>query len=125
MSNYDGLVQALSDIAVQHNRDNGGLLTLSAWEELNAIEDRDESIYTNEVANALLTELQTYLNPHLSKEDYGLLQVEMAQCGLCINIPPILESLVQGADDILRVYLKGDMDEVLWDDCTPDGKLFW
>lgn len=125
MNNYDDLVQALSDIAVQHNRDNGGLLTLSTWEELNTIEDRDESLYTNEVANGLLKDLQEYLKPHLTEEDYALLQVEIAECGLCINIPPIPESLVQGADDILRMYLKEDMDEVLWDDCTPDGKLFW
>lgn len=125
MTYFDAFNQ-LDNALVEHNRKNGGLLTL-LWEELNEVSDgRDSSPYTDGVANDLLSQLQALLKYHLSDEDFSLLQVQMDECGLCINIPPIPEDLVQQADEIIRASLsQEDMETVLWDDCTPDGKLFW
>lgn len=121
---YFETLSSFNNALVKHHLENGGLLSLS-WEELNEVE-RDVSLYNSSIAIDLLDSLETHLKPHVPEEDMEYLEVEQANCGLCINIPPIKPVLVEGVMKVLHKYLSDeDIESLEWDVCNEDGTSYW
>lgn len=122
---YTTAVTNLSDALVKQHLANGGLLSLT-WEELNEHLDRDTSSYKKVHARELSNSLTAYLQPYLDKSDMELLEVELANCGLCITIPPITKELVEGVMEVLSNTLtQEDIEALEWDVCNEDGTSYW
>lgn len=122
---YTTTLENLNNTLVKHHLSSGGLLSL-LWEELNEHEDKEISSYKKVHARELLNSLTAYLQPYLDESDIELLEVELADCGLCITIPPITEELVEGVMELLSNTLtEGDIESLEWDVCESDGSSYW
>lgn len=122
---YNTTIENLNNTLIKHHLGNGGLLSL-LWEELNEHLDRDTSSYKKVHARELLRSLRAYLQPYLDESDMELLEVELADCGLCITIPPLSEELVKGVMEVLHNTLtEEDIESLNWDVCNKDGSSYW
>ena len=100
----------------------GGGFKLLGWEELNQL-DRDDSIYSEEHVEKLISSITSILTPYLLEEgDEELLEIELASCGLCIAIPPITSEGWVAINSILQDVLPlDDYQSLDWDLCWKDG----
>lgn len=121
---YTTALENFNNTLIKHHLANGGLLSLS-WEELNEHLYRDVSLYKKRQARDLSNSLTAYLQPYLDSEDLEILGVELANCGLCITIPPLSEELVKGVMEVLHNTLtEEDIESLNWDLCNEDGTSY-
>ena len=101
--------------------EEGGGFKLS-WEELNT-QDREDTLYTQEHVDSLFSSINDVLSSYLlEREDVNLLEVEMANCGLCINIPPVSTEGWIVIDSILKDVLSlDDYQSITWHLCWSNG----
>ena len=100
----------------------GGGFKLLGWEELNQV-DREDSIYSEEHVEKLLSSIHSILTPYLLEEgDEELLEIELAPCGLCMAIPPVTTEGWLVINSILKeVLTPEDYQSLDWDLCWKDG----
>ena len=101
---------------------DGGGFKLLGWEELNQV-DREDSVYTQQHVDKLLSCINQILTPFLLEEgDEDLLEIEIARCGLCIAIPPVTtEGWVAINSIIKEVLTPEDYQSLDWNLCYADG----
>lgn len=124
MNNVNSFLEFFGIDEVFHSKvvSEGGGFKLLGWEELNQV-DREETIYTQQHVDMLISSITSILTPYLLEEgDEDLLEIELAPCGLCIAIPPITSEGWVAINSILQdVLTLDDYQSLDWDLCWVNG----
>jgi hypothetical protein len=118
MLTYNGIEEWFYQEVIEE----GGGFKLS-WEELNTQDHRENTIYTQEHVDLLISSINEVLPSYLLEEgDEELLEIEIANCGLCIDVPPISTQGWVVIDGILKSVLTlEDYQSISWHLCWSNG----